>query len=259
MRKKSTYIVLIAILLVFFVIMFLIFGVKTLREEKRKTILLVGDHTVWSYANQKWKNIVSDASIQELNWDVYSIYLNREKFGDYYLWHDDQWYAFDEHKNAVLLEGDFLAYSSNYDISVANFTEEEIADTTYISSVLQEHDLSVSSKFTSSYQIRFDFDSDGEEETFYLISNAFPMDFEPEAIFSIVFMVKNQTIYPIYTDVSKNLSFNGCKPFFTSFLDVNTDSTYELVLSCGRYSVAEQIDMLYQFDGEAFKIVISNQ
>jgi len=36
---------------------------------------------------------------------------------------------------------------------------------------------------------------DEKLEDFYLISNAFPLDFDPEKIFSIVFMVKNEKIY----------------------------------------------------------------
>ena len=75
-------------------------------------------------------------------------------------------------------------------------------------------------------------------------------------------MVKNNKVYYLYNDISNNReSLNGCKPYLNAVLDTNNDKTYEIILSCARYSVSESIDMLYKFDKEkdAFKIVISNQ
>ena len=72
-------------------------------------------------------------------------------------------------------------------------------------------------------------------------------------------MVKNNEIYPIYTDIAKNNSYNGCKPYLSAVLDVDNDNTYELVVSCGRYSVQKPVDMLYKLTDNGFKILISNQ
>ena len=113
--------------------------------------------------------------------------------------------------------------------------------------------------FTSFYQIPFDFDNDGNLEMFYVVSNAFPIDFSPNHIFSLVFMEKNDIIYPIYTDISKNEVFNGCKPYFYSFLDIDMDRKSEFILSCSAYSVSSTTDMLYQFNDDQFQTVISNQ
>ena len=87
------------------------------------------------------------------------------------------------------------------------------------------------------------------------------MDIDHEKILSIVFMVKNEKIYYLYNDISENRSFNGCKPFFTTFLDADNDKKYEVILSCAGYSTSTQVDMLYKFnkDNDAFEIVISNQ
>ncbi len=259
MRKKSTYVILIIILTVFFLVLFLLFGLSSIKQGNYESTIIVGDHTVWNYQNQKWRNLSTTASLQKLNWQKYNIYLNNEKFGQYYLWNDNGWYAFDDKKNAVSLDGNLLAIQSNYDIDVFSFKEESIDNMSYVHKVLKDQDLSISSQFTTSYKITIDFDHDGEREDFYLISNAFAMDFSPEKIFSLVFMVADDNIYPIYTDVSENRSFNGCKPFFTSFLDVDHDGVSEFILSCGRYSVGEQLDMLYHYDHGDFKILISNQ
>ncbi len=259
MSKKRTYIILIIAVLSFFIVMFLLFGLDNIKRGKYATILVVGDNTIWTYSNNNWSNVVEYTKIKNLNWKNYKVYLNNEYFGKYQLWHDDKWYAFDKDKKAVILDGELLAYNSNYNIDVKGVNESPISDRTYVNYVLQDNDLSPSSETTSEFLVSFDYDNDGVEEDFYVISNVFPIGFEPEMSFSIVFMVKNDKIYYIYNDVSKNRDTNGCKPYFTSFLDADNDGMYEFVLSCGRYSISEPIDMLYKFDHDEFKILISNQ
>ena len=258
MREKNTYITLIVIIAIFFVFMFFVFGLPNMKQKDYSATIIVSDEAIWDYQGKKWKNINSSAFIQKLNWKKYKIFVNNLEVGNYYLWKDDKWYAFDDKKTAVNIDGDLLAYKSNFDLKVYSFNEEEITDRTYVDEVLSEHQLSTNSQFTSSSKISFDFDYDGVSEEFYLVSNVFPDDFIPDNIFSLVFMVKNGEIYPIYTDISLNKGFNGCKPYFRSFLDVNNDNTSEFILSCGRYSTAGVVDMLYEFRNDEFKIVISN-
>ena len=71
-------------------------------------------------------------------------------------------------------------------------------------------------------------------------------------------MVKNNSIYMIYEDIRNNDYFNACKPFFTSFLDVDSNEQYEVIFSCGKYSMEEQVNTLYQFSENTFKVLISN-
>ena len=256
MRTKKTYIVLIAIMIIFFLVMFIVFGLDNIKKEGYNTTIIVGEDTVWSYKNRKWINV--SKPYDNLNWKKYDVYLNNEKSGKRYLWYSNKWYAFDSKKNAIKLEGNLLAIKANYDIPVYNFNTRDIDDYTYVESVLKDNDLSKDSQYTSKYKIVFDYDNDGEDEEFYLISNAFPMDFEPDDIFSIVFMVKNDEIYPIYNNVSTNTGFNGCKPYFNTFMDIDSDNKYEFVLSCAKYSVSSTTDMLYKFEDNKFKILISN-
>lgn len=258
MRKKRTYIIILLILVAFFIIMFYLFGLDDYKESKNTATLILSDNTVWSYKNRRWANISNFSDVQKLNWKKYHVFTEQEKIGDYYLWYDDKWYVFDNNKNAIQLEGDLFAYKANYDISISGFEMEEISDNDrYVSSILEEHNIKLD-KFTSHFKIPFDFDNDGVVEEFYVISNVFALDFQPETVFSIVFMVKNDQIYSIYEDISPNYSLNGCKPYFQNFLDVNHDSSYEFILSCGYYSDTNRADMLYQFVNNKFKILISN-
>ena len=261
MRMKKVYIALLIILFVFFLVMFCLFGIDNIRQEQYSSILIVGDDTVWTYKNKKWLNIRHSTSLHKYNWKEFVVYENNEKKGTYKLWHDDKWYVFDKDNNAIQLDGDLLAYDANFKLKVKKFNISDVNDLTYVRTVLEEKGFSTSSRFTVLNKIDLDYDGDNVEEEFYVMSNVFPIDFYPDYLFSIVFMVKDNEIYYIYDDVAKNTGYNGCKPYFNSFLDTNNDGTYEFILSCGRFSDASRVDMLYQFDKEkdAFKILISNQ
>ncbi len=261
MVNKKVYIVLLIIIAVFFAFMFLTYGVDNIKEQNYTSTIIVGNSTVWDYSNKNWMNIRSNASIDKLNWNKFLVYSNNEKLGEYSLWYDDKWYVFDDEKNSINIDGDLLAISANFDVKVrpAKFEQLNNEDMQYIYSVLQKNNLSTDNKFTSLGKVRFDFDSDGVVENFYVMSNVFANDFTPKMIFSIVFMIKDNSIYYIYNDISENRSFNGCKPFFNSFIDINNDNKYEFILSCGKFGSNNQVDMLYEFDENAFKIAISNQ
>lgn len=255
MKENKIYIILIAMLLVFFVIMFLIFGLNASKDDEYDTILIVSDDTVWAYESDKWSNLTS---FKELDGEKYNVYLNNEKKGNYYLSYNDKWYASDDKNKSIKLEGDLLAIKSSKNISVYNFSTKNIDDYSYVYSVLKDNNLPTDSQYTVNKKIVFDYDDDGYDEEFFLISNAFPLDFSPSSIFSIVFMVKNGEIYTIYSGIENNKGYNGCMPYISSFIDVNNDSKYEVILSCAKYSVSGVNRMLYEYKNNEFKMLISN-
>ena len=259
MAKKRTYIVLIAIIIIFFIVMFALFGVDNIRKERYETTLIVGDNTIWTYKKKRWLNFSNSMSTQDFDWKKYKVFSNNEEIGSYLLWHDDKWYAFDDNKNAVNIDGNLLAYNSNHKISVYKYNEKNIDDYTVVNQVLENNHLEPTKDFTSAYMVSFDYDNDEEEEDFYLVTNVFPTGFNPDKVFALVFMVDGEDIYPIYTDISNNMGYDGCKPYFTSFLDLDNDNKYEFILSCSKYSVSGNVDMLYKFIDKEFKIIISSE
>ena len=260
MKRKKPYIIILVILVVYFLVFYLFWGRENLKKDRYSTTIMVGENTVWSLSGRKWLNITKQSTIESLNWQKFKVFVDNKSLGENYVWHDDKWYVFDKNKKALTFTGKFLAYKANYDINVLDFTEDNITDLTYVNEVLTDNDLSISSQFTTSKKTSIDIDSDGIDEDFYLISNAFADEFTPNILFSIVFMVKDNNIYYIYNDISQNnLDYKECKPYFNSFLDIDNDKTYEMILSCGRYSVKEEVNMLYQFSSDGFKIIISNQ
>lgn len=261
MASKKIYIVLLIMIAVFFVVMFLTFGVENIKQDNYSSTIIVGDTSIWEYNKKNWVNIRGNTSIEKLNWSKFHVFSNNEKIGTYSLWHDDKWYVFDDNRNALKIDGNLLAISSNFDVKVLPFSVDNISnqDMKYVYSVLRDNNLSVDNKFTSLGNVKVDFDGDGVIENFYVISNVFAMDFTPKMLFSIAFMIKDNNLYYIYNDVSENRSYNGCKPYYNSFLDTNNDGIFEFILSCGKFGSNDQVDMLYKFEENAFKIVISNQ
>ena len=256
MQNKKVYIVLIVIFLVFFCIMFFTYAIPNIEKEKEELVLIVDNDSAWERKSNQWINLDSTARTS-LNWQNFTVYLNQKKSGNYYLWYDEKWYAFNENKEAVNLEGSLLAYQSNYEISILNFQEQEINSDAYIQKVLSSHNLSTKSKLTSSYKASVDFDQDGQIEEFYVISNAFSTDFQASTIFSFAFMVKNNSIYMIFEEIGTDY-YSACKPYFHTFINIDKEMPYEVILNCGGYSLESQKTNLYQFQKNKFQRLISN-
>lgn len=256
---KKRYVIIIAVLLVYFLLLYLLIGKPYIRKNKLQTTLIVGEDTVWQLINKNWYYKDPSGDIEAINWEEYEVYSNQQYLGKYDLWHNDKWYLFDNKKNSYNYDGSLLAYSSNYNIKVSQFSISTPTDYTYIRKVLNDNSYSINSELTVNSVINIDYDNDGIEEQFYLLSNAFPIDTEPDYIFSIVFMVKENKIYELYNQKNINTAFNGCKPYIYSFIDIDEDNVSEVILSCGRYSEQKQLDMLYKFDNKEFNILISNQ
>ncbi len=258
-KGKLKYIIIIVIVLIYGSIMYLVFGVSETRKRKTTTTLLVGTSAVWNYSSQSWMNITKPSLLSNLNWQKFKIYVDNQYFGKYLVWKDDQWYLFDNNKNAVSYQGNLFAYKADFDMDIVNFSTTDIKDYSYVNKVLVEHDLDINSDFTLAHVSNVDFDKDGVMEQFYVVSNVFAIDFFPDKYFSFVFMVDDNQIYMLYEDVDINEGVNGCKPNLYTVADVDNDQNYELILTCAKYSNQTPLTMLYEFDDNMFKIKISNQ
>ncbi len=259
MKKNKRYIILLVILIIYFVALYFLIG-KDYQKEKESTIkLIVGNHTIWELSNRKWYNIRSNSDMKELNWQEYQVYVDNKKLGNYDLWYDDKWYLFDKDRNAINYQGDLLAFSGNFELKLQEFITEEVTDRTYVDQVLTENNLLINQELTVNEVSHIDIDQDGIIENFYTLSNAFPMDSNPEKVFSFVFMEKNGTLSLLYSAIDNNKGTNGCKPMITSVLDADNDKKNELIVTCNQYSIEEPIVMLYQWKENEFKLLISNQ
>ena len=261
MKNKKRYIVILVIIIIYVMCIFLL-GEKTdsVKYKNDELTLIIGDSTIWKNNEGKWLNITEEKTIEELNWLDYNVYIDNKKIGNYYLWNDgEEWYIFDKNKKSVNKEGSLIAYQSTYDIKIKDFKTEDIRNYYNVQKILKENALDISSEFTVTTETTLDIDSDGNKETLYFISNAFPIDFNPSKIFSFVFMLKDGNIYKLYSSVENNTINNGCKPYLSAVLDIDHDDNYELVITCAEYSVMKPTVMLYKLIDEEFKILISNK
>ena len=260
MIKKRTYIILILIMVIIFGLSYIFLGADNLKRQKYESIIVIGNNSVFAYKNKNWNHLnVENKTLKEFNWQEFDVYSAGEKLGKYSLWYDSKWYAFDKNRKAKNIYDDFIGIHTNYEMKVLSYQEESFTSSDYVTQILSENKLPTNSQFTSSYKIDFDIEEDGELEELYVITNVFSMDFNPEKIFSIVFVVKGDSIYYLYKDIRRNDNFNGCKPFVQTILDADNDNNYEVLMSCREYSVSAQTDFLYKYDLEKdeFKILVS--
>lgn len=262
MKKNLRYIILILILVVYFLVLYLFIGKDYVKEGKLATRIVIGEHTVWQLENRKWLNISkNETKTKELNWQEFNVFINSKEIGKYYLWKNDSWYLFDKEKNAFQYQGNLFAYQANYGINLYGFKEEKVTSDSYIQEVLIGNNFSLDMNLTVSTVVKYDFDSDSEEESLYLISNAFPEpeDHQPDKIFTSIFIVDNEQVEVLYNSIEKNRGLNGCQPFLDYILDVDDDSKNELILKCARYDRLPPLVMLYDKVEDKFNLVISNE
>lgn len=53
MRSKKTYIIILVVLAVYFLVFFLTLGRENLKQEKYSTTIIVGNSTIWNYSGKK--------------------------------------------------------------------------------------------------------------------------------------------------------------------------------------------------------------
>ena len=253
-KNNKVYIVLIILLIAFFFAMYFLVGKKEIQKQKEELTLLLGEETVWVYQNQNW--IDNTQNKNDYNWKKFQVFLDGKYQDEYYVWHDDKWYIFDDNKQPINYTENIIALRSNFDVNLKTFTSEEIEKDNIVFKILKDKGISENVDLTTCTQTKVDIDNDGKNESIYIVSNVFPMDFDPDTIFSLVYMEKDGNIYEIYSKEEKNDYNNGVKPYINSIIDVDNDGEFEIVISYAGYSVEKIENHLYKFINKQFKEII---
>lgn len=257
MKNNRIYIFLIIAFIVFFFLVFLLYGKDSIRKEKEEVLMLVGDNTIWSYSQNHWYD--NSDEIEKYNWKKFKVYLDGKYSDEYYVWYDEKWYIFDKDKEPKSYQEKFLAMQSNYDIKVKQFNSEPNNNQDIVSKYLKDKGLSSASQLTTNTKTTLDIDNDNKDETIYIISNAFPLDFNPEKIFSFVFIEKDGKIIDIFSSIENNTYDNGVKPYIESILDIDEDGKYEMIIAYAGYSITPTTHTMYKLDKDSIIELISNQ
>ena len=139
MTKKKRYIVILAVLAIYVVVMLLVLGKDLLIKDKDEATIIIGDTSIWIYKEEGWTNITNPKTIETLSWQEYDVYLDNKISGRNYLWNEDKWYIFDQNKKAIPREGSLLAINSNYDIKVKDFTTKGIRNYYHVEKILEQN------------------------------------------------------------------------------------------------------------------------
>lgn len=260
MKKiEGRYKIAFVILVLYIGLMIYLFGAKIF-SPKPKTYLLIGSTAQWKFDGSSWKNIESDEK-DLYAWKNYDVFVDRKKFGNYKVtFSEKKWYLFENNRTPVNYQGDFLGIRSNRPYKVADFETEEVTtqDLPYIEKVLEDNGLKTNQSYTDSYKAVYDIDSDGKEETIYVISNMFPLDFAPSNVFNFVFVVDNGKIRMVYKtiDAFTNM-YNHCKIRLHYLVDTDDNGKYEIILNCNYYSTQGTCTTMYEKKGSKYERIKS--
>lgn len=258
MKKK--YIIFIALLIIYFLILFAFIGINNITIKPKEATIIIDTETLWKLNNGNWINMDSKIYDNELSDKLFTVFIDNKNIGTFFLEKENNWLLYDTNRNLVKYEGgSFFAVNSNYQINVKKITVKETSDFKYINQVLYDNNITDTSEFTVNLHYEIDFDDDGKTENFYTISNAFARETSPPKVFSIAFMEKEDKIYYLYKSIEENDGQNGCKPYINMVMDLDNDKKHEIILSCGYYSIQNRYDMMYSFKDNAFKLLVDNK
>ena len=250
MKKKRKYVIFIVI-----VFIYLIFtGILYLNNKRNKLYIVVRNDIVWVYQNKELKSL-NNKNKKTLNWTKFKVYSDGKKIGRYSLWYDNKWYVFKDNNDPVNYDGELFAYKSQKNIKALSYKNEEVKDNQYIDFLLKKNNIINDNNYNVKNYINVDIDSDGEKEDFYLVSNAFKENIVSKKYYAFAFMVKNNKIYTIYSDVTKD-TYDGCIPAIDAFIDIDSDDKYEVVFTCSKYSIQKSINKVYRFKDKNFEEII---
>lgn len=256
MENKKKIVIVVSILLIYFVIMMIFFGFDSLKKKIYHLDVLIAPNTYLKFERGIWRDVKENEA--ELLGKSYKIYDNHQYLYNGVLQYtDDNWYAFDNNNKPLSLPENFFAYRGNLEMDVINYNSvnmslEEIEEA---SSILKKYNITFQPEFTKTLKIDLDFDSDGERETIYIISNALGME-EQSIYFSIAYMKNSDNIEVLIDDVSIDM-YQVPSLNLKEVVDINQDKIYELIFEKIYFDQKGTCHEIFEYEKESYKSVKS--
>lgn len=258
-KSNKRYLFVFIIIIALSAIFFIIYGMDSNKKQKMDPTIIIDNDAVFRKVGSRWIKLDKSEDLDSISWNKFNIYTDTKYFGKYYIVNQDKWYLFDNDNNAVNYEGSFIGIDTDHNYKVINIIQNDITDYSYVEKALSENEINTDIELSSSNVISLDIDNNGKNEYIYTITNRFSEKKENEKYFGLIFMVKNNRIYPIYKNSSKEDDiYDGCKPYVNSILDIDQDNKYEVIVSCAYYSNSGVEERLYKFDNANFNLLVSN-
>ncbi len=251
---KKSYIVIVIIFVIYTAIMCLVFGN---RKNKDDTKFLV-NNSIFTYKNDKWD--ISSFDNETYAKLLFNVYINNEYQGKFYLRsHNDKWYYFDDNNESYDFYGSLFATGEKVSTDVINFNESS-ASLSEVTEILSSNDLSINSldELTQNKKISFDFDSDGDDETIYSLSNlTLNVDSDNVVLFSIVVYSDNDKLTTIIND-NGTISSKKVNYFYSidNIFKLNNEKNYKMLVRQEKIMNAQQqCDSLYEVANKSLKLL----
>ena len=265
-NTKKVYIIILGILIVFFLIMIYINRNNLRRsnsEDNGYEEVLIARNVIFQKTNNYWHKVTNENNIRKLvNWKKYKIYLDYNYFGEYNLVFSDGWLAFDNDRNPVeITAGDtsFFAYKSDDKYDVKKIVINENNNFEKIKKILNAFEIDIKALPVISNITKVDLNSDGNDETIYVINNTFN-EIEPDNNYTAFLVQRENKIYKLFKASNKDNSNYICFPSINAVLDIDKDKEYEIIMSCTSTGIESMKTILYKYDSEKddYEIVISD-
>ena len=258
MNRK--YIVLLIIFIIYFLIMFIVFGLPNIIKRSKDIKLALGEQTIFIYEDEEWKNI-TPVDIERYDWIEYRVYDNNKYVNKYQIKSSDKGFLlFDENRDPYNITSySLLGISGNKRENVINKDKykEEIKDQNikeFLSTKgFKEEDLTTSIKYS------YDLDGDHKKENIYVVSNMYSSNFINNKVFSYIFYEKDGIFSVIHEGrTSITSQYLLCFGDVRNIVDLDNDANYEIVTSCSYNSARKEKYSLFGLENNEYKELVKD-
>lgn len=251
MEKK--YKILIILLIGYILIVFLILFLYNRMHIKHYMVLSPND--VFEYKN----NHVEKVPVNTLsNHKELKFYIEGKSVGKYKLKFDKTIQIIGENQQVTGFSDDtILGISPKSKIRIYPYSYEELNQNDYdeLHMLLSQKGINGYDELSVSHKISYDFDNDGNQETIYLLSNAF-IEETHDKVFSFVYYKDTENSKILLEKIGDISLLENCTPLINNLADWNSDKKIDLIIGCHYFDqLGSEYDFLENQDGIYYSIL----
>lgn len=254
MENKKKITIVVSILLVYFLIMMIFFGLDSLKKKIYHLDILIAPNTYLRYEKGIWRDIKENE--QELLGKFYKIYGEHQFLYEGTLqYNEEKWYAFDNNRKPLSLPDRFFAYKGNMNIEVLNYNVTNMSSNEIeeAEGILKDNKITFKPEYTKTLKIEYDFNNDGSNELIYIISNTLGME-EQNIYFSIAYIKNRGNIEVLVEDISENM-YDVPSLELKEVIDINNDKKQELIFEKIYFDQIGTCHEIFEYEKDAYKSV----
>lgn len=249
MKNKKKYLFLLIVLLSYFAVIFVIFGLDNLKSKLDNIHIILSPNIKWSLSKGKWENI--DGQVNLYNLQKYELYVNHKYLGNYKTLYNEKWRFLDDDNHSVNYVGNVFGYRGNRKVEMIDFQYQQISSDLILSQVLEREKLSAFDDYIIKRRIEIDLDNDQKDEYIYEVGNVFNFETSDHYSYSLLFVIDDKEIDMLRKEVaSSEEMLDICSSHIKDIIDINNDGNYELITSCIHYDLIPDCYQLYQMDNK---------